>query len=560
MAEPALLRPAARPWLLLAVALLYLAAARGGLMVAVVGGTVTLVWAPSGIALAALLVYGRRMALAVFLGAFLANAWTGIPPQAALCIALGNTLEALAAAALLGRVAGFDNSLGTLRNTLALIGCAALLSTMLSASVGVATLALLGTVDSAGYATVWLKWWLGDMMGVLVVTPLLLLLLQQGPRQAPTLRQALELLALLAALTLVGLLIFGSAAPAAQGFYASSLAVFPFVIWAALRFEQWGASLVTLLVAVLAIWGTARGSGPFVEGTPVDSLVRWCAFGIVTALTGLLLAAAVAQQRRARQALLRSHAELERRVQERTRDLAAASAELQREAAEARRLEAALVSLSEAQQQALGRELHDGLGQLLTSLALMNASVQQRLQAQALPEAAALQRIGALIDQAGALTRSVARGLYPVALEFGGLPAALEQLAEHTRTHLHKDCELSIDARLSLRHPLAALHLYRVAQEALSNALKYGQAGRLRITLAREAGLCRLSVSDDGIGMDLAKIAAGSGLGLASMRFRAGLLGGRLEIRGNSPRPGTTVSLIYPDDMEAVVDAQRGGR
>jgi len=515
---------------LLGVILLYLAAAQGGLMVAVVGSTVSLVWAPSGIALAALLLYGRRMALGVFLGAFAANAWTGIPLPAALSIALGNVLEALAGAWLLGRLAQQPGALGSLRDVLVLIVGAALLSTTLSAAVGVATLTWIGAVEPADAATVGLKWWLGDMMGVLVVTPLLLLL--HGRLRWPTRREALEGLCLFAALTGVGLKIFGASGQSAQGYYASSLAVFPFVIWAALRFDQWGASLVSLLVSVLAIWGTAQGLGPFVEGDPVDSLVRWCAFGIVTAVTGLLLAAAVAEQRQ-------SYNELEQRVLERTQELAAASAE-------GRRLETALIGVSEAQQQALGRELHDGLGQMLTSLSLMCASVQQRLQARAQPEAEALQRIAEVIAQASEMTRSVARGLYPVALEFGGINAALEQLAEHTRVHLRQDCVFEVDPHLHLHDPLVAVNLYRVAQEAVNNAVKHGRGGQIRIALARAGAENRLSISDDGRGLPQQPAAdLTPGLGLASMRFRARQLGGRLEIEPRLPR-GTTISVSYP--------------
>jgi len=532
---------------LLLVTLLYLLAAWGGLRYAVVGSTVSLVWAPSGIALAALLLWGHNMALGVLLGAFLANAGTGIPLSAALSIASGNAMEAWVGAWLLLRVAAFSPHLQTRRDVLALIGWAGLLSTLLSALVGVSTLTLIGTVGPADYITVVLKWWLGDMMGVLVVAPLLLLLMSHRP-QRPSLGQGLEFGLLFLSLAGVSWMIFGASALAAQGFYATSLAVFPFVIWAALRFGQWGASLVTLLVSLLAIWGTAQGTGPFVVALPVDSLVRWCAFGIVTAVTGLLLAASVAEQRQAQAALQRSNAELEQRVQARTRELAAAHAELQRESAEARRLEAQLIRLSEEQQQALGRELHDGLGQLLTSLSLMCETLRQRLAERVPPEAEALQRISELVDEATRMTRSVARGLYPVALEFGGLPAALAQLAEHARSHLGQDCHLHIDPRVRLDDPLAALNLYRVAQEAVNNAVKYSRARQLWIELDRLDGQHRLRIRDDGVGIAAQRLAAGEGLGLASMRFRAGLLGGSLTISagGDSTPSGTTVTVLCP--------------
>ncbi len=546
-AKPGTDAPTFLAWLLI-VTLLYVAAARSGLMLAVVGSTVTLVWAPSGIALAALLVFGPRMALGVGLGAFIANAWTGIPATAALAIALGNTLEAAVGALLLVRLLHFGTRLETLRDVFLLIGVAALFSTMLSTVVGVATLAWIGTISLADYATVGLKWWLGDMMGVLVVTPLLLLLLAR-PLRAPTWREALELACLLTALVLLSLKIFGATEYAARGYYATSLAIFPFVIWGALRFDQWGASLVTLVVAALAVWGTAHGTGPFAVDQAVDSLVRWCAFAIVTAVTGLLLAATVAGQRRAQDELKRSHAELEQRVQARTADLAAASVKLAQEMAEGRRLEAALIRLSEEQQQSLGRELHDGLGQLLTSVSLMSATLQQQLlAAQHLPEAMTAARISQLIAEAAAMTRSVARGLYPVALEFGGLSAALEELAEQTRTLLKIDCQFSLDPGVQEPSPPTALNLYRVAQEALSNAVKYSQARQLRLALVRvDDRHQRLSISDDGLGIDPARLMPGTGLGLASMRFRASVLGGQLDIQARSPS-GTTVTLIYPDD------------
>ena len=538
-------------WLrLIGLLLAYVVAARLGLQYAVVGSTVTLVWAPSGIALAALLAWGPRLAPGVLAGAFIANASTGLAPEAALLIALGNMLEALLGAALLRRLAHQPLAFDELRDVFALIGPAGALGSIASATPGVLALAWVGTVEWSDFATVWLKWWLGDMMGMLVFAPLLLLLRQRWQRRAwPAPRRLAEALCLFAALGLLSLQIFGAPELAAHGYYASSLAVFPFVIWAALRFGPLGASLVTLTLALLAIWGTARGSGPFAVESPADGLLRWCAFGIVTAVTGLLLAAAVAERRRAQQALRDSHAELERRVDERTRALAGASLALRKEAAEAQRLEAALLHLGEEQQQSLGRELHDGLGQLLTSLSLMCASLQQRLAGQALPEAEALQRIGELIQQATALTRSVARGLYPVALEFGGLPAALEQLAEHTRQHLGRDCVVRLDPDLQqLRHPQAALHLYRVAQEAVSNAVKYSGAARLRIELNRSGGRVRLLIADDGVGADPARLRPGGsgGQGLASMRFRVGLLGGSLEIH-SEPGRGTAVTASYPE-------------
>lgn len=551
MSELTIRQPYGRPsgqWAaalqLLAVTALYLAAAKAGLAYAVVGSTVSLIWAPSGIALVAMLCFGNWMFAAVFMGAFLANASTDVPLWTALTIAAGNALEAAVGAQLLLRVARFGQGLKSVRDVFSLIGLAAVAGTSVSALTGVTALSAAGRLPADSFLHTLQTWWLGDMMGVLVVAPPLLLLLTE-PLRLPSARQAAEFGALLVGLALVSISIFGTPAPAAQGYYAASLALFPFVIWGSLRFEQWGASLVTLVVAVLAVWGTAHGTGPFVGGGMLDGLLRWCVFGILSAVTGLLLAASIAERRQAQQGLRASHAELERRVRERTQALEDATAQLRREVDEGRRLEAELIRLSEEQQQALGRDLHDGLGQLLTSLSLMNNGLHQRLLESGRPEARAAQRIGELLAQASTATRTISRGLYPVALEFGGLPAALRQLSEINRAPPQLECEFVGDPSLQVTDPLLALNLYRIAQEAVSNAVKYGQASLIQIEFGRHGADHRLTIRDNGPGIAPESLANTTGLGMASMHFRAGLLGGRLEVLPNQPH-GTLVSICYP--------------
>lgn len=259
------------------VCFLYVATAQLGLMYAVVGNTVTLVWPPSGIALAALLLYGYRLIPAIALSAWLANAWTEVPPLTAIGIALGNTLAASTGAFLLKRAARFHNALDRLRDVFALIGLAAIGSTAISASIGSAALSLGSTIPLTDYGSAWLKWWLGDMLGVLVVVPPLLVWFS-SPRIVLSSSQGFEALGLVASVLVVGHLIFGAPELAGHAYYPAALAVFPFVIWGALRFEQWGATLITLVISVLAIGGTTHGTGPFAVALPVDSLVRWCAF------------------------------------------------------------------------------------------------------------------------------------------------------------------------------------------------------------------------------------------------------------------------------------------
>jgi two-component system, NarL family, sensor histidine kinase FusK len=528
--------------LFIGVTALYFVAAKAGLAQAVVANTVSLTWAPSGIALAALLVYGRRMAFAVALGAFLANAGTGMPLVAAGSIAAGNTLEALAGAWLLARFPGFDVGLRTRRDVLALIVLAAFFGTMVSAVVGVATLAAIGTVAPQDYATAWVKWWLGDMMGMLVVAPPLLLWVRE-PLRAPSPAKVVEALCLLALLVIVTLRIFGFAELAPTRYDAAPMAVFPFVIWGSLRFRQPGASLVTLVCAVMVVWGASQGTGPFMSGDSFYDVVQWCTFSIVVAVIGLVLAASIAEQQHAQAQLRHSHEKLEQRVTERTRDLLAVNADLHNEMTERRNLEIALIRVSEEQRRVIGSELHDGLGQHLTSLSLLCESLRQKLIDRAQPEADAAQRIGELIGEAAAMNRTAARGLYPVALEHGGLIAALEGLAEDTSSLRTMKCAVSVGRHVQVHDPLVAINLYRIAQEAVNNAVKYSQAGLIRIDLTRADGEHRLTLSDDGIGL---RAGADTGMGMYSMRYRANLLGGMLQVSDNFPR-GTTVTVTYPD-------------
>lgn len=527
---------------LIGVALLYFAAAQAGLMFAVVGSTVTLVWPPSGIALVAMLIFGYRMAFGIALGAFLANAWTGIPILLAASIAIGNVLAALAGAFLLQRWARFQDTLNRRRDVFALIILAAICSTAISASVGAASMTLGVLVSFGDYASVWLKWWLGDMMGVLVVAPLLLVWLTH-PRPVLSALKTVEAVGLFAALLAVSYMIFAKPELAGHGYYPAALAVFPFVIWGALRFDHWGATLVTGVISVLAIWGTTRGTGPFAVGSPVDSLVGWCLFVNVVAVTGLLLAASSAEQRRAQAAIKSAHDELEQRVRERTEALAQTNAGLQQEMAERKRLEGAIIQVSEAQQKSIGQDLHDGLGQHLTSIAFFGAALQQNLNEQARPEADAAQRIVELVNQSIDMTRRVARGLYPAGME-SGLTAALEQLADNTRLLNGVNCVFQADPEALVNDPQVAINLYRIAQEAINNAVKHSQAHHIWIELACVDGNHRLAVRDDGIGFD-PESTDNQGLGVLSLRARASLLGGSLEIEKNT-QGGATVAVIYP--------------
>ncbi|HEX5761125.1 MAG TPA: MASE1 domain-containing protein, partial [Thermoanaerobaculia bacterium] len=300
-------RPRQSEWLLecllaLGVAAAYLAAAKLGLALAVHAPQVSAVWPPTGVALAAVLRRPRAGVAGVLLGAFAANATTpGEPLAVALGIAIGNTLEAVVGAALLRR-AGFQLGLARVHDVLALLVAAAA-SPVVSATIGVASLGAGGVQPVSELPLLWRVWWLGDALGDLVVAPLLLL--GGGAAARSWNRRSAAEAATLAAGLAAASAVFRSSTPAAVTEYA----VFPLLIWGALRFGPAGAAAATAAIYAAAVWGTVSGLGPF-AGAAEPGLVPLQLFMAAAAATGLLLAAAAAQQSAAQDSAERSERRL----------------------------------------------------------------------------------------------------------------------------------------------------------------------------------------------------------------------------------------------------------
>jgi integral membrane sensor domain MASE1 len=301
----------------LLLAAVYVVAARAAFALGFVHTSIAPVWLPSGIALAAVLLFGRRAVLGVFLGAFLFNATTPVPLWVSAAIGVGNTLEAVAGAWLLRR-AGFRREIDRVRDVLALAGLAALLATAISATVGVSSLWLSGTVSGGELRGAWAVWWLGDASGVLTVAPPLLLAGSAwGRRRRPALGRVLEAVALAATLVLV-------ADAGLTGETTRPFVVFPALVWAAVRFRQAGAALASLFVSAVVVWLSAHGHGPYVASSPTERfLLGQTSTGAVMA-TSLVLAALTVQRELAARKLAererqlaeaRTQAELSRRLQ-----------------------------------------------------------------------------------------------------------------------------------------------------------------------------------------------------------------------------------------------------
>ena len=303
----------------------YVLVARLGLAMDAVSGFATLVWPPSGLALAGLLLLGPRLWPGIALGAFLVNLWMGAPAPVAVGIGIGNTLEAVVAAWLLKHVE-FSSSIARLRDASAYVVVAAALATALGATIGTLSLFSGHIVVPARFGETWRAWWLGDAIGVLVVAPPLLAW-GTGPWHRPRRRVLIEAVALWCALLLLSAGVFGSSAHSAGPFHQPYILV-AVTIWAALRFGQRGTATTTFAMAGLAILATAYKLGPFAGHGLASSLSFLQVFVASVAVTGLFLAAAVSEREARANELARVNAELSNALKARDAFLSVASHEL----------------------------------------------------------------------------------------------------------------------------------------------------------------------------------------------------------------------------------------
>ncbi len=209
---------------------------------------------------------------------------------------------------------------------------------------------------------------------------------------------------------------------------------------------------------------------------------------------------------------------------------------------ERKRLERDILDVSSRERHSIGRDLHDGLGQELTGIALMLRSLATRFKHQFAGGVADINEIVALVNQSIETARSLARGLLPVRTESGGLPFALRELATRSRDlyGLAVNFRAEIWPEITLSEASAS-HLYRIAQEALTNAARHGRASRVDILLMATKNTFLLRITDDGVGIAAAGTPV-AGMGLKTMRYRAGMIGAKIEIGPNVPR-GTFVKV-----------------
>jgi PAS domain S-box-containing protein len=213
-----------------------------------------------------------------------------------------------------------------------------------------------------------------------------------------------------------------------------------------------------------------------------------------------------------------------------------------RDVTESRELEKEILAISEREQRRMGQDLHDDLCQQLAGIEFLSKALQQQLQGQL--QAAKVGEIATLIRAAIDYTRQFAKGLAPVELEAEGLMRGLRALAARASELFKVNCQFECPANVLVQDPNTSTHLYRIAQEALTNSIKHGKATRIRILLTSLADLGEILISDNGNGFSNEGYVSG-GMGLRIMRYRADVIGGSLAIRANVPA-GATVVCTFP--------------
>jgi PAS domain S-box-containing protein len=214
-----------------------------------------------------------------------------------------------------------------------------------------------------------------------------------------------------------------------------------------------------------------------------------------------------------------------------------------RDITERKRLEREILEISNREQRRIGHDLHDGVCQQLAGIALMTASLADKLEEKAAPESAQIERISGLINQAITQTRGVARGLFPIRLEENGLVSVLEELAVNSSELFKIPCHFSASSPPAAVDNETALHLYYIVLEAVANAAKHSNAKNIAISLDAVKDHYALSVRDDGQGFPLA-IPAQMGMGIRIMQYRAGVIGATLNLR-SAPGSGTDVTCVF---------------
>jgi signal transduction histidine kinase/ActR/RegA family two-component response regulator len=458
------------------LAVVYFVAGKLSLKLAFLHASASPVWPPAGIALAALLLFGLRLWPAIFISAFLVNLTTAGNVFTSLGIATGNTLEAVIGAWLIQRFGDglrvFERAYDVFRFALAVA-----LSALVSATIGLTGLALAGFADWANYPDIWLTWWLGDLGGVVMFAPLLVLWLAQPLRRLNPARDP-EVAILLLLLTLLSEVVFGGWFSLSTMNYPTAFLLGPIIVWTSFRLSARETATGLFVLSAIAIWGTLQRYGPFVRADQNQSLLILQSFNILTTITAIALAAGMAERRRAEAAIEEQRATVE--AANRTKDnfLAMLSHELRTPLTP---VLAALDALKTGPQPAADVD---------ATLAMMRRNIELESQ---------------LIDDLLDLTRITKDKLH---LEFEPLDAhqAVRNVLEMCASEAHaKKLRVQLDFRaIDFRVMADPAKFQQIIWNLFKNAIKFtGENGAITISSENHLPhILTLAVGDTGIGIE----------------------------------------------------------
>ena len=467
---------------LVAIGVIYFALAKGGLALASIHPSATPIWPPTGVALAAVLLWGYRTWPAIFAAAVIANATTAGSVATAIAIAAGNSLEAVVGAYLINRWSSGCNTFSTPNSVAKFVLICFVIATPISASIGLTSLATAGYIERTNFANAWVTWWLGDVTGALVIAPVIVLW-ASSHYHAFNRNEFLETVGVLATAAAVGLIAFSpliEQTPSRDplGF----LAILP-MLWAALRRGPRDTATVALVLAGITIWGTLTGGGPFTTADLNVSFLLVLMFLISITVPSLLLSADVEVRKKGEESLRRAQIELERKVAERTQELELANA---------------------AKSRFFAMASHD-LRQPLHALGLFVAQLRTPLKSG--ERTKTIERIDA--------TRKEMYEMFNSLLDISRLDAGIltPKITEFPIARLLQTIETRFDQatrekglRLRVRRSDAwvrsdAMLLERILLNLVSNAVRYTLRGGIIVGCRRRGEMLRIEVWDSGPGI-----------------------------------------------------------
>ncbi|MBI3593701.1 MAG: MASE1 domain-containing protein [Nitrospirae bacterium] len=298
------------------IATLYTVTGKIGFLMAIPPGNITAVWPPSGISLAAVLLLGSRVWPGIWLGSFVVNNWffashasvSHLSIAISGVIAAGSAAQALIGAFLIHRLTGTRNPIDSVSSIFQFVGIE-MVSCLVASSIGTTSMAVSGFSEWENYSSSWWTWWLGDFVGIMTITPFLLVL-SRCPQNRWASRRIAEAALILTLLLISGSVIFSGNSYIGISHLPVAFLFIPFMVWVALRFGSGGVVVLTLFLTGLSIWGTNMGSGPFVREKFNESLMLLQSFISIICITGLVLSAALRDRERTDEALRSSERRL----------------------------------------------------------------------------------------------------------------------------------------------------------------------------------------------------------------------------------------------------------